>query len=94
MTSIIPSHLLPNWSPTFTSLKPITTNQSLEGSQVINLLHSGYNISSNNSTKGQNLVIAANSDIIESSRTPEINLKSISPLFLIAGGIALFLILK
>ena len=68
-------------------------SRPLEGSEVVNLLHSGFNVSSNNLTQGQNLTIAANSDIIESSRTQD-NLKSISPLFLIAGGIVLFLILK
>ena len=77
-----------------TSLKYLTSNRPLEGSEVVNLLHSGYNVSSNNSTKGQNLVIAANSDIIEASRTPDVNLSSISPLFLAAGAIVLFLILK
>ena len=79
----------------------LTPNRPLEGFEVINLLHSGFNVSSN-SDKEQNLVItpqtpiAGNTAIIEASRplsTPD-TVKSISPLFLIAGGIALFLILK
>ena len=70
----------------------LTPNRPLEGFEVINLLHSGFNVSSN-SDKEQNLTIAANSDIIEASRTPG-DAKSISPLFLAVGAIALFLILK
>lgn len=38
----------------------ITPLKPLEGSQVTSLLHSGYNVSSNNSTSGQNLTISKN----------------------------------
>ena len=75
-----------------TSLDPrFLTQAPLSGSQVVNLLHSGYNVSSNNSTTGQNLTITKipeNPDIIPSIS----NTQNPIPLLLLVGGLLLLAI--